>query len=89
PKFQLDSLSQASPSQLDSLSFHLVETLKLLYAKAGTDTMNIIVHQLTGHPHYRLHIEIMPHKFYAGAELGFREYAVELTPEKMAEMIRS
>nr|MBP7461268.1 hypothetical protein [Candidatus Delongbacteria bacterium] len=51
PKFQLDSLSQASPSQLDSLSFHLVETLKLLYAKAGTDTMNIIVHQLTGHPH--------------------------------------
>lgn len=89
PKFDLDSLSSATEDQLDSITQHLVETLKLLYGKTGADTMNIIIHQLAQSTHYRFHIEILPHKFYAGAELGFREFAVELTPEKMTQLLRT
>ncbi len=84
PKFQLGSLSEASDVQLRSITSALYETLRLLFREMGIDTMNIIVHQLKGNPNYRFHIEIMPHKFYAGAELGFREFAVEVTPENAA-----
>ncbi len=88
PKFHINSLSQANDEQVEILATALFDSMKLLYNKMNIDTMNIIIHQNKNAQNYRFHIEIMPHKFYAGAELGFREYAVETTPEEMVKLLQ-
>ncbi len=87
-KLPVSSLSKFKKPQLDSLAIQLDKILKKLYERAWIDTMNIIVHQLPRNKYYRLHIEIMPFKHLAGAERGFGEFAIEITPEKVAEILK-
>lgn len=91
-KEPVTSLAQCSEQQLFSLSTKLNYVLRKLCAQHKIDTMNIIFHQLPSKGHnsyYRLHIEVMPFKHMGGAERGFGEFAIEVTPEKTAEFLRS
>ncbi|MFH1830641.1 MAG: hypothetical protein ABH871_07690 [Pseudomonadota bacterium] len=91
-KAPITSISQCSSDQLSSLCTNLNTLLQRLYSQHNIDTMNIIFHQLPAtkdHSHYRLHIEIMPFKHLGGAERGFGEYAIEVTPESVAASLRA
>lgn len=92
-KKKVTSISQLSNDELEDTALVLYEILKRMYDRVQLDTMNIILHQIPlFEPNvkdtYRLHIEIMPHKFLAGAEKGFLEFAIEVTPERAAEILR-
>lgn len=93
-KLPVTSISQLDDKELSLLSNELYNVLKKLYDRAQIDTMNIIFHQipLFTTPDikdiYRLHVEIMPHKFLAGAEKGFLEFAIEVTPERATEILK-
>ncbi len=91
-KDPITSVSQCSGQQLKSLCTKLNSVLQRLFLSHNIDTMNIIFHQLPPkeqYSYYRLHIEIMPFKHLGGAERGFGEYAIEVTPEKAAEFLRT
>jgi len=83
------SLTAAPEETLISLSKMLVSLLRSLYHNLGIDSLYAVVHQIKGEPDYRLHIEILPFKHWAGAERGFEEYVVEVTPEDAAASLRS
>ncbi|MCS7227558.1 MAG: hypothetical protein NZ839_01165 [Endomicrobia bacterium] len=92
-KKPLTSISQLTDSEIQSLSEELYTILKNLYNKIQIDTLNIVFHQIPLFETdikdvYRLHIEIMPHKFLAGAEKGFLEFAIEVTPERATELLK-
>lgn len=91
-KVPVTTLAKCSKEQIESLCTKLNTVLRKLLAGPKIDTMNIIAHQLPKtkyNKYYRLHLEIMPFKHLAGAERGFGEYAIEVTPEKVAEMLKS
>jgi UDPglucose--hexose-1-phosphate uridylyltransferase len=92
-KTKVTSLSQLTKDEIRLLAEQLYSVLKKLYNKVQIDTLNIIFHQIPSYDTnlqnlYRLHIEIMPHKFLAGAEKGFLEFAIEITPEHAAELLK-
>ncbi|MFA5858682.1 MAG: hypothetical protein WC955_06415 [Elusimicrobiota bacterium] len=88
-KLPVSSLAKLKKPELEQMAVILDKTLKKMFDRAGIDTMNIIVHQMPGqNKYYRLHIEIMPFKHLAGAERGFGEYAIEVVPEKAAELLK-
>jgi UDPglucose--hexose-1-phosphate uridylyltransferase len=90
-KDRVTSLAQCSDAQLSSLCTQLDNVLRKLNADAGVDTMNIIFHQLPAWEQadgFRLHLEIMPFKHLGGAERGFGEYAIEVLPERAADILR-
>lgn len=91
-KQPVTSLAQCSDVQVASLCTQLNGILKRMNDACGIDTLNVIFHQLpatiSGAGDFRLHIEIMPFKHLGGAERGFSEWAIEVTPEKAAEMLR-
>ncbi len=92
-KKSVTSISQLNDKDLDILATELYKILKKLFDKVGIDTMNIIFHQIPTYEEnikdvYRLHVEIMPHKFLAGAEKGFLEFAIEITPERAASILQ-
>ena len=92
-KTKVTSLSQLTKEEIKLLAEQLYCVLKKLYDKVQIDTLNIIFHQIPLYDVeienlYRLHIEIMPHKFLAGAEKGFLEFAIEITPEHAAKLLR-
>jgi UDPglucose--hexose-1-phosphate uridylyltransferase len=87
------SLSMCDESYLLSLADDLHDILQRLYSKAKVDILNVVIHQLPAFEKsshcYRLHIELLPFKFLAGAERGFSEFAVEVTPEKAASILKA
>ncbi|MFA4874073.1 MAG: hypothetical protein WC956_02120 [bacterium] len=89
-KRPITTLSACTTDEIKSLCTMLNSVLRKLHAGPGIDTMNIVFHQLPAQdntPYYRLHIEIMPFKHLAGAERGFGEYAIEVLPERAAELL--
>jgi galactose-1-phosphate uridylyltransferase len=84
------SIGEFKKEHVESLASQVNTILKRMYERCKIDTMNIVVHQLPKKfsRYYRIHVEILPFKHLAGAERGFNEYAIEVFPEKAAEMLR-
>jgi|GEM_PF-486532 len=89
-KVPFSTMSELGREHIESLALQVNAVLRKMYGRCKIDTMNIVVHQLPKkfNRYYRLHVEILPFKHLAGAERGFNEYAVEVFPEKAAEMLR-
>ena len=66
----------------------ITRLLRVLYHRLNIDSLCLVCHQVFGEPDYRLHLEVLPYKHWAGAERGFEEYAVEVMPEQAASFLR-
>jgi UDPglucose--hexose-1-phosphate uridylyltransferase len=82
------SLTSASAAELESLATVMTKLLLLLYHELSIDSLSLVFHQIRGEGDYRLHLEMLPYKHWAGAERGYEEYAVEVMPEQGADFLR-
>jgi len=87
-KERASSLASASDQTITSFSRHLTKLFHVLYRDFKIDSLCAMIHQIKDAPAYRLHVEILPFKHWAGAERGFEEYVVEVTPEDAAASLR-
>lgn len=90
-KTSVTSVADLNSDCTKSLCSKLNTLLRKLHNDIKIESMNIIFHQLPNNDStraYRLHIEVMPFKHLGGAERGFGEYAIEVTPERAAEMLK-
>lgn len=87
-KSSCPSLTSSGDEQLEALAVLLVELLQILFHGLNIDSLCVVCHQIRGQSDYRLHMEVLPYKHWAGAERGFEEYAVEVTPEQAAAFLR-
>ncbi len=82
------SLASADDAQITSLAAMMTRVLRILYQELHLDSLCVVCHQIRGEYNYRLHMEVLPYKHWAGAERGFEEYAVEVLPEQAAAFLR-
>jgi UDPglucose--hexose-1-phosphate uridylyltransferase len=87
-KERTPSLTSASEQTITSFSRNLTKLLHVLYHDLKIDSLCATLHQIRDAPDYRLHVEVLPFKHWAGAERGFEEYVVEVTPEDAAAFLR-
>lgn len=87
-KERVPSLARASEQTLTSFSRHLAKFFQILYHDLKIDSLCVMLHQIKDAPDYRLHVEVLSFKHWAGAERGFEEYVVEVTPEEAAAFLR-
>ncbi len=87
-KSSLSSLTSAGNTELRDLATMLTRLLRVLFTELNIDSLIVVCHQLRGEDSYRLHLEALPYKHWAGAERGFEEYAVEVMPEQAAAFLR-
>jgi len=87
-KSPVSSLTAAGEPEIRSLAGMLTSLLRVLYHDLNIDSLCLVCHQVRREPAYRLHLEVLPYKHWAGAERGFEEYAVEVTPERAASFLR-
>ncbi|RJP70937.1 MAG: hypothetical protein C4532_08370 [Candidatus Abyssobacteria bacterium SURF_17] len=87
-KIPAPSLTSLDEEGIRSLAAAMTKLLRALYQQLSIDSLCMVIHQCAGEPDYRLHLEVLPYKHWAGAERGFEEYAVEVTPEQAAEFLR-
>ena len=87
-KSPASSLSSAGDKEIRSLAGMLTRLLRVLYHELNIDSLCLVCHQIREEADYRLHLEVLPYKHWAGAERGFEEYAVEVTPEQAAAFLQ-
>lgn len=87
-KKNVSSLSQLSEDEITRLATHLCGYLTKIFEKTTIDCLFILCHQTKADSDYRLHFEIFPIKPWSGAERGFYEFVVEVSPEHTAEVLR-
>lgn len=87
-KEEVSSMAEASEGAIASLANTLARLFRVLYERLNIDSLCAVCHQVRQDPDYRLHMEILPYKHWAGAERGFEEYVVEVTPEDAAAFFR-
>lgn len=85
---EVSSLAALDEEQLDAMAQAWYRLLTAIHERTGLDSVFIICHQLPNTPEYRMHWEFMPVKPWSGAERGFYEFVVEVSPEKTAEILR-
>jgi UDPglucose--hexose-1-phosphate uridylyltransferase len=82
------SITSAGDAEIRSLATTMTRLLRVLCHELGIDSLCVVCHQIRGENSYRLHLEVLPYKHWAGAERGFEEYAVEVRPEQVAAFLR-
>ncbi|RJP19913.1 MAG: hypothetical protein C4520_11990 [Candidatus Abyssobacteria bacterium SURF_5] len=87
-KEKVSSLAEASKEMLGALSKMMVRLFHVLYHHVHIDSLCAVCHQIKDEPDYRFHLEVLPFKHWAGAERGFEEYVVEVTPEDVTSFLR-
>ncbi|UCD56313.1 MAG: hypothetical protein JSV16_10795 [Candidatus Hydrogenedentota bacterium] len=87
-KKPLPSLTAAGDAEISSLAAMMTKLLRVLYSELAIDSLCAVCHQIRGENNHRFHLEVLPYKHWAGAERGFEEYAVEVTPERAAAFLR-
>ncbi len=87
-KKPVSSLSSAGEAEIASMAALMTKLLRALYQKLNIDSLCVMCHQIPRENNYRLHLEVLPYKHWAGAERGFEEYVVEVTPEQAASFLR-